>query len=291
MNTVRKLLVQARGQLQATSAQPALDAEVLLAHVMRRERSWLYAWPEQVADADQTRIYQRLITLRSQGRPVAHLTGEREFWSLRLRVSEDTLIPRPETELLVETVLELDLPVDARVLDLGTGSGAIALALASERADWRITGSDLSRAALAIARDNAAALGLGRLRWLNGDWFEALAPQEQFDLIVSNPPYVAEQDPHLELGDLRFEPAAALRSGADGLRDIRKIAADAGRFLRPGGWLWLEHGWKQGEKVAELLRCLGFSQIELRHDLGGRERLTGGRRVTAENAAYQGNPA
>jgi release factor glutamine methyltransferase len=288
MNTVRALLAHARERLQATSPEPALDAEVLLAHVLRHERSWLYAWPEHVPDADQAGIYERLITLRSQGRPVAHLTGEREFWSLRLRVSADTLIPRPETELLVETVLELDLPEDARVLDLGTGSGAIALALASEHAAWHITGSDRSTAALAIARHNATTLGLSGLRWLSGDWFEALDADEKFDLIVSNPPYVAEQDPHLERGDLRFEPPGALRSGADGLRDIRKIAAAAGRFLRPGGWLWLEHGWEQGRKVAELLQCQGFTQTELRHDLAGRERLSGGRRGSSGISGVSG---
>ena len=277
MNSVRTLLAQARDKLQAASTEPMLDAEVLLAHALQRDRSWLYAWPEHQPDDVQTQAFRRLLELRSQGHPVAHLTGEREFWSLRLRVSRETLIPRPETELLIETALGLELPADARVLDLGTGSGAIALALAKERPHWQITGTDRSAAALDLAQENAVACGLVEIRWLVGDWFAALVPGECFDLIVSNPPYVADGDPHLEQGDLRFEPAAALVSGADGLDDIRRIVADAGHYLRPGGWLWLEHGYDQGERVGHLLRQQGFAETRLHQDLAGRERISGGR--------------
>lgn len=277
MNTLRALLTHARNLLAAESTEAALDAEVLLAHALGRDRSWLYAWPEHVPDSDLVEAFEQLLALRVAGQPVGHLTGRREFWSLPLQVSADTLIPRPETEHLVEIALELDLPDDARVLDLGTGSGAVALALASERPAWQITAVDQSEAALRIARLNAAALGLNRLHWLQSDWFAALPADLQFDLIVSNPPYVAEQDPHLSRGDLRFEPLQALVSGPDGLKDIRRIVANAHAHLRPGGWLWLEHGNDQGVQVAELLQRNDFRDIALRHDLAGLERHSGGR--------------
>lgn len=277
MTCVRTLLERASRTLAASVDEPKLESQILLAHVLGRERAWLYAWPEHIPDDVQVARFEELITQRALGHPVAHLVGRREFWSMTLSVDTHTLIPRPETELLVEAALQLDLPEDARVLDLGTGSGAIALALAGERPGWRIVALDRSIQALAVAQTNARSLGKSNIRFIAGHWYDALSPQSAFDLILSNPPYVAEGDPHLGLGDLRFEPAQALVSGTDGLDDIRQIVAAAPAHLRRGGWLWLEHGNDQGGPVVELLRRRGFEEVVLRRDLAGHERLSGGR--------------
>lgn len=274
---VRELLRAAVDRLANTSDDPLLDAQVLLAYALRCDRSWLYAHADDPAPDSEQAEFERLITQRMAGQPVAHLTGMREFWSLDLQVSPATLIPRPETELLVETVLDLDLPTDAKALDLGTGTGAIALALARERPGWRITATDRSAAALAVATDNVERLKITNVSLLQGNWFAALAQDAAFDLIVSNPPYIADHDPHLTQGDVRFEPRDALVSGADGLDDIRHLIASAARYLSPGGWLWFEHGYDQGEQVTELLRNQGFEAVEMRRDLAGNARISGGR--------------
>lgn len=258
-------------------ANPQLDAEVLLCHVLHCDRSYLMTWPERTLDAQQSEKFARLVARRAVGEPVAHLTGVREFWSLALQVSRDTLIPRPETELLVEQALQ-HMPADTggSVADLGTGSGAIALALASERPQWRVLASDRSAAALALARDNAAQLGMSQVRFALGDWCEALG-DEQFDLIVSNPPYVPTHDPHLQIGDVRFEPLGALVAGADGLDAIRNLARCARRHLRVDGWLLFEHGPEQGAACRGLLAELGYQDVVSYRDLGERERVSGGR--------------
>ena len=257
------------------SDTPRLDAELLLAHVLGKPRSYLFTWPDRVVPEAEAARFSALLARRRSGEPVAYLLGEQGFWTLNLQVSPDTLIPRPDTERLVELALELGPSRSAAVLDLGTGTGAIALALAGERPDWQLTGSDRMPGAVALAEQNRARLGLANVRFLQSDWFAALGAA-RYDLIVSNPPYIAADDPHLTQGDVRFEPASALVSGADGLDDIRHLVETAPSHLQPGGWLLLEHGWQQAAAVRDLLEQRGFAAVQSWEDLGGHQRVSGG---------------
>lgn len=270
--TVRELLRDARAHIDAA------EAELLLAHALDRPRSWLFAHDDARPDPAQRLRFDTLLARRAGGEPVAYLVGSRGFWRFDLAVTPATLIPRPETERLVELALER-LPTDRAldVADLGTGSGAIALALAFERPNARVVATDASEAALGIARENAARLGLRNVRFAHGNWCGALG-DARFDLIASNPPYLAAADPHLAQGDLRHEPAAALASGADGLDAIRTIARDASAHLRPGGWLLLEHGYDQGPAVRALLDQAGWREAATATDLEHRDRVTRARR-------------
>ena len=252
------------------------DAEILIGHALGLTRAGLFAHADrQLSEAEAARCLQ-LIEARGHGEPVAYLMGEREFWSLRLRVTPDVLIPRHETELLVESALEM-LPAHAdglRVADLGTGSGAVALAIAKERPRAEVWAGDTSRAALAVAESNAARLGIGNVHFLHGDWFDAFAPTLRFDVIASNPPYVAEHDAHLAAGDLRFEPRLALTPGGDGLAAIRHLIRAAPERLNGGGWLLFEHGRDQGAEVRALFAAEGFVDIETRPDDAGLDRVS-----------------
>lgn len=270
--TVRDCLREARARVEAS------EAALLLAHVLDRPRGWLIAHDDARPDAEQARRYEALVARRAAGEPVAYLVGTRGFWRFDLAVTPDTLIPRADTERLVELALE-HLPADREleVADLGTGSGAIALALAMERPRARVLATDASAAALDVARGNAARLGLTHVRFAQGDWCEALGGG-CFDLIASNPPYIAAADPHLLQGDLRHEPAAALASGADGLDAIRAIARDARMHLREGGWLLLEHGHDQGAAVRGVLDAAGWREVGTAQDLEARDRVSFGRR-------------
>ncbi|AKC88166.1 SAM-dependent methyltransferase [Pseudoxanthomonas suwonensis] len=253
------------------------DAEPLLVHALGVDRAWLFAHATDPVDAGAAGRFRALVERRAAGEPVAYLTGRRGFWTLDLEVTPDTLIPRPETELLVELALARvgpDQPV--RIADLGTGSGAIALALASERPAAAVVATDVSKATLAVAVRNAQAHALDNVWFRRGDWTEALG-NDRFDLIASNPPYIAEGDPHLAEGDLRHEPPRALSSGADGLDAIRTIALAAPRHLVPGGWLLLEHGLEQGPAVRALLEQAGLVEVETVRDLELRDRVTLGR--------------
>ncbi|QGU87296.1 peptide chain release factor N(5)-glutamine methyltransferase [Erwinia sorbitola] len=271
---IRVWLRHAVAQLSASDS-PKRDAEILLGKVTGKSRSWLIAFDDtRLDDAQLTRL-EALLARRVAGEPVAYLTGEREFWSLPLTVSPDTLIPRPDSEVLVEQALARLPSAGCALLDLGTGTGAIALALASERADCQITGVDRIPAAVALAQHNASKLALTNARFLHSDWFSALAGQ-QFALIVSNPPYIDADDHHLSEGDVRFEPASALVADDHGLADIKIIAAEAGRYLLKDGWLLLEHGWQQGEQVRQILRENSFHAVETCQDYGGNDRVTVG---------------
>ncbi|MEE4108493.1 MAG: peptide chain release factor N(5)-glutamine methyltransferase [Halieaceae bacterium] len=274
---VAELLAEA-GTLPGEEARR--EAEILLCHVLAKPRSYLFAWPEAEVDAASAARFRAGLRARREGRPLAYLLGRREFWSLTLAVNEATLIPRADTELLVERALALELPRGARVVDLGTGSGAIALALARERPAWQVTGVDVSAAALAVARANGEALGLARVRWLCGSWFGPV-PGERFDLVISNPPYVAPGDPHLARGDLRFEPRSALVADGDGFACLEAIIGAAPAHLVPGGWLAVEHGAAQGEGVRQRLTGAGFAAVTSYRDLAGHERATLGRRPDA----------
>lgn len=272
-----------------------LDAELLLAHSLQVSRTYLFTWSDKLLDSHQQLAFETLLQQRVQGRPIAHILGEREFWGLNLKVTADTLIPRPDSETLVETVLELHQYVqntssatDTKpenktdqawsILDLGTGSGAIALALKSECPLCSVTAVDFSEKALQVASENALSLQLD-VDFLQSDWFSAIKATQSFDCIVSNPPYIEDADPHLLEGDVRFEPITALTSGQDGLEDIRKITHQAWSFLKPNGWLLIEHGYHQADSVAEIFKTDYYSNIRGIKDLGGNPRVTLGQKL------------
>ena len=257
------------------AATPSLDAELLLAHALGAGRARLRSHPEEVAATDAAARFLSLIERRAAGEPVAYILGRKDFWTLELSITAAVLVPRPETELLVERALALQPRGEARVADLGTGSGAIALALASARPRWQIVATDLSAEALAVARANAAALGLAHVEMVQGDWLACL-PGRSFHLLLSNPPYVAAGDPALGQPELIREPRLALVAAAEGLADLRAIIRAAPDHLEPGGWLLLEHGATQAAAVAGALVARGFAQVRSHRDLAGRERMTEG---------------
>ena len=272
MITVGDWVARAQASL-IDSESPRADAELLLMHVLDVNRAWLYTWPEKSLTESQQGSLDALLARRSEGHPIAHLTGVREFWSLPLRVAPSTLIPRPDTETLIEWVLDLDLPDAARAIDLGTGTGAIALAIKSEYPAWSVEAVEFDVDAYALAQSNASRLELN-IHLIHGSWFERVTGH--FDLIVSNPPYIDPDDNHLAEGDVRFEPASALVAEQSGLADLFHIIDHAPDYLKPDGWLLLEHGYDQAVAVCDYLRQRGFVNVQNRCDLGGNPRISGG---------------
>lgn len=268
---------QLEAALHLDTGTARIEVQCLLQSVLKVNRAYLLTHPERVLDASEYARYAELFERRMKGEPIAYLLGNREFYGLNFKVTPDTLIPRPDTELLVELALQ-HIPQRGvcRVLDMGTGSGAIALSIASERPDADVVAVDASGAALIVAGENAQRLNIANVRLLHSDWFAQLAGC-RFDLIVSNPPYIEADDVHLSQGDVRFEPLTALASGPDGLDDIRRISNEAKEHLAPGGWLMFEHGYNQAQRVRDLLQQAGFFDVESRRDLSGIERVTIGR--------------
>lgn len=273
--------LQLAHELESLSDSARLDIELILCHILQKNRTYIFTWPDKTLSPEQTEQFFQFFNRRKNGEPIAHILGQREFWSLPLAVNNSTLIPRPDTELLVELVLELFAQDSAQqkrsCLDLGTGTGAIVLAIASEKPDWQLVGVDKSADAVALAEQNRGQLNLNHVQIKQSDWFSAITAQ-QFDVIVSNPPYIDPQDPHLEQGDVRFEPRSALIADNHGLADIELIIQQGWDYLCTQGWLLLEHGYDQGEAVRDLLNSRGFVQIETRRDLGGNERVSLGRK-------------
>lgn len=258
---------------------PRLEARMLLEHVLACSRSWLLAHDTDALTADHVAYFEHLAARRSRGEPMAYLVGTREFMGHAFTVGPDVLIPRPDTEVLVETVLAAltGCASLARVLDLGTGSGAIAVSIALGQPTAQVIATDISVAALEVARGNAQALGARNVQCLQSNWYAALPPDSRFDVIVSNPPYIAHDDPHLSAGDLRYEPRLALTDEGNGLAALRHIIIGACSHLRPGGILWMEHGWRQAAEVRQILAAQGFAEVASQRDLNGIERITGGR--------------
>lgn len=275
--TLNDAIVAATAQLNNSSPTPALDAQVLLAHSLGQDRTYVIAHARDELDPGTQKRFDQLVADRLDGTPVAYLTGQQEFWSLPIMVTADTLIPRPETEILVELALE-KIPEDEKfiVADIGTGSGAIAIAIASERKHSSVIASDSSTKAIEVARRNANQLALGNVEFVEGTAFDPFAGKK-FNLVVSNPPYVAEKDPHLSRGDVRFEPRSALAAGPDGLDVIKQIVERAKDYLVPQGWLMIEHGYDQESAVEKLFERAGFEEIECYRDLAGQPRVTIGR--------------
>ena len=280
MNSVHFLLNQASKKLVDVigldPAEASLEVNLLLQYLLKKNRAWLISHDRDVLTDDQQQDFYVLLQRRLNGEPIAYILGVREFYGLPLKVTPATLIPRPDTETLVDAALE-KIPVNDpwHILDLGTGTGAVALAIAKQRPKSNVIGVDASAEALAVAIENPQSLGLTNVHLLKSNWFSNLAGQ-RFEVIVSNPPYIAEGDCHLTQGDLRFEPRSALVSGVDGLDDIRRIVQDAPNYLKPNGWLMFEHGYDQAQSVATLLKGHGFSQIDHAQDLAGTLRVTFG---------------
>lgn len=279
MATVADLL-QRHNELSPASDTALLDTELLLCHSLSVDRAWLKTWPDKILSAPDMQRFEQLFRRRLEGEPVAFIIGSQGFWTLDLKVSPHTLIPRPETELLVETAMQLELPNNSQVLDLGTGTGAIALALASEYPQWQMTAVDVQASAVELAEQNRLACQLKNVTIYQSDWFAAVAnrqPQTLFNLIVSNPPYIEIDDAHLFEGDVRFEPASALVSGTQGLDDLQLVIGQSSGFLAPAGWLLVEHGHAQGLAVRGLFNEAGYVLVETRQDYNQLDRITLGR--------------
>lgn len=278
--TIEEAQHWARQQL-AHSDDVRADVFALLSFVLDKNKTYIMTWPEKALTEVQWERFQALVSERVKGKPIAYITGRKEFWSLELETNESTLIPRGDTETLVEAALSLNLPENARVLDLGTGTGAIALALKSEKPNWQVLGCDKNGDAVALASRNATRNSLD-VEFFQSDWFSNVSTDKPFDLIVSNPPYIEEADPHLSQGDVRFEPLSALVANGDGLDDIKNIVVGASSYLVNGGWLLLEQGWQQADSVIELLTKNGYKKVNRWQDYASVERVSGGQYVTAE---------
>jgi release factor glutamine methyltransferase len=271
--TIKQVLKSASVMLADCSDTAKLDAQVILAHVLEKDLTYLITWSDKVLSSQDNQTFEALLQRRLNGEPVAYVVGHKEFWSLPLAVAPSTLIPRPDTETIVELVLEQHQTPNLHVLDLGTGTGAIALALANENPTWKVTAVDCNDEAVKLAQGNAKRLEINNVTVLQSDWFNSL-PKQQFNVIVSNPPYIDEQDEHLAQGDVRFEPKSALVASENGLADIRHII-DLGRtYLTKQGSMYIEHGYKQGQAVRQLFDKMGYSQVKTEQDLGGNDRIT-----------------
>ena len=280
--TIAKCLAQS-AQLIVVSDTARLDVEIILAHILKKNRTYLFTWPEKALQDSEANQFFNMFERRLAGEPVAHIVGAREFWSLNFCVNNATLIPRPDTELVVESALDLfardEKTVVRRVLDLGTGTGAILLALAHEQKSWQCIGVDVELGAVELAEKNRAHLALTNVKILKSNWFSALNSEASFDLIVSNPPYIAVDDPHLSQGDVRFEPLSALIASNNGLADLEHVIAHAKEYLLPEGWVLVEHGYDQAKSVRDFFQLHTYNAIQTRRDLGGNERVTFGQKL------------